>query len=840
MKSKSTAVWRWVTVALLSVTALVMATRYLTRNSYRAPTTPHNVLLISIDTLRADHVGALGGRAATPNLDRLAAGGALFTQCISSCPMTLPSHTSMLTGTYPYVHAARANGSFHVAPENLTLPEVLRDAGYATAAVVGAFVLNREFGLDQGFDVYDDIRGESQALPEESERRGDAVTASAVRLLREASARGRFFLFVHYFDPHFPYEAPEPYRSAAPTLYEGELAFVDAQVGLLLGELARLGEAERTLVILTSDHGEGLGDHGEDSHGNFLYDSTLHVPLILRCPGVIPRGRRVDQQVRLIDIAPTVLEFAGGLSMPDIQGRSLLPLLAGKEVDARPAYAETLGPMLDFQFFPLRALRDDGWKYIHSKRPQLYHVADDAREQHDLTAEQPQRLKALYDALRQMLQGAPKAGLRGQRQMADRELERIKALGYLGGSEGPALSADAGEMALFEPDLPDIDEHREQVRQTLRVMSLMQQQRFDEAERLLIELRAASHDPQRAHWACKTLAFLLSRFGRHAEALPYYAQALATRRDDGTTLGNYAASLAEVGQTEAALDMFAAAAQVPPVLSRTRCNYAVALTRVGRVEEALAQLQLALEVAPDDIDALLARARIQLAAERPQAALAGLQQALERVPRSAPLRMALASAHMQMGEVADARNALELVLTHYPAYAPAQLQLAQVLIAQGDSSQAETILRESVQREPGFIAGWHALAFVQLQAGRSLDAVASMRSGLAVNENHVSLLNDLAWLLATSPEDAVRNGAEAVRLAERARDLTGGKEPKVLGTLAGALAEAGRFDDAVATSDEAIRIAQATGGSAALANLERQRQHYRERKPFRIEPMAPR
>ena len=314
------------------------------------------MLLVSVDTTRADHLGCYGyAHVKTPNIDRLAAEGVLFEQCISSSPLTLPSHCTMFTGVYPFVHGARDNGFFKLAPENVTLAEQFQKAGYATHAQTAAHVLDAKYGLDQGFDSYTDVATTQAAvagvansppldlphLGHAQVRRADEITRAGIKLLEENRAR-KFFIFLHYFDPHFPYDAPEPYASQSAEPYDGEIAFFDHEFGKLMGALQELELADKTLVILTSDHGESLGEHGEKTHAIFVYDATQRVPLIFWCPQRIPGGVTVSSQVRLLDLTPTIVDFVGLESPQPIQGKSLLPLLAGGPAEQRPCYGDSL------------------------------------------------------------------------------------------------------------------------------------------------------------------------------------------------------------------------------------------------------------------------------------------------------------------------------------------------------------------------------------------------------------------------------------------------------------------------------------------------------------------
>jgi arylsulfatase A-like enzyme len=317
------------------------------------------IVLVSIDTLRADHLGCYGAAFAhTPRLDALAAGGVRFANAISPAPLTLPSHTTLLTGLDPPEHGVRHNGVFRLTDDVPTLAEHLREAGFATAAFVAAYVLDRQFGLDRGFDRYDDRTSQpryGRGMLTFPERPANEVVDAALEWL--ASAPGRFFLWVHLYDPHAEYRPPAGFASAFPARpYDGEIAFADFQVGRLLAALDQRFPDGRTLVVVTADHGESLGEHGEATHSHLVYDATQHVPLIVQGPG-LPRGGVVEDVVALRDVAPTVLDLLGVPPLPGATGRSLAEAVRGGALEPRAAHVETLAPQLDWGWSPLLGLR---------------------------------------------------------------------------------------------------------------------------------------------------------------------------------------------------------------------------------------------------------------------------------------------------------------------------------------------------------------------------------------------------------------------------------------------------------------------------------------------------
>lgn len=393
---------------------------------------PERVLLITVDTLRADHVGAYGALGAhTPRMDTIAEGGVRFAAAISPAPLTLPSHATLLTGREPPAHGLRHNGVHRLPDEVPTLAEHLGAAGYATAAVVGALVLDRRFGLARGFDHYDDEMGSRRSdTVGYAERRAEQVVDAALGWLDGAPRR--WFLWVHFYDPHAAYDPPRGFASAfARRPYDGEIAYVDAQIGRLLdGVRARFGEGG-LLVALASDHGESLGEHGEWTHGYGVYDATQRVPLILNGPGV-PAGQVVSAVVGLADLAPTLLARTGAEPLPGASGRDLLSVSpdASEETGAAgTAYLETLATQIDFGWSPLLGVRSASHKYVRAPRPELYDLIEDPGETRNLAGDRPELAAELDRALAAHLKGArasePVAGL----EEGDRAL--LRTLGYV-------------------------------------------------------------------------------------------------------------------------------------------------------------------------------------------------------------------------------------------------------------------------------------------------------------------------------------------------------------------------------------------------------------------------
>lgn len=413
----------------------------------RARTRP-NVLLVTLDTVRADRIGCYGHRGAeTPALDSLARDGVRFASAFSPSPLTLPSHATLLTGLLPQAHGLRDNGMVSADLGAPTLAERLSSDGYDTAAFVSAFVLNRVFGLDRGFAAYDDGPPEETELTGlfRREAPGSERVEAAIRWLSgrrpgEGGEARPFFLWVHLFDAHAPHVAPPGFEKRyAASPYDGEIAYLDLQVGRLLHLLDARGLADRTLVVVAADHGESLGEHGEATHGAFLYDATLRVPLLLRSPGRLPRGAVRDEPVSLTDVSPTVLALAGLPPGPATHGVDLF----GPPADPRrPLLAETIQGERHFGWAPLAAVRREGWKYVDAPRPELYDLGADPGETRDRFAESPRLARVLSDLLAAETARVTRARGASDRAADDAEvLARLQSLGYVSGPRAGQESA---------------------------------------------------------------------------------------------------------------------------------------------------------------------------------------------------------------------------------------------------------------------------------------------------------------------------------------------------------------------------------------------------------------
>lgn len=621
---------------------------------------PERVLLVSIDTVRADHVGPdESGRSATPVLDALAATGVTFTQAISPTPLTLPSHTTLLTGLDPPGHGVHDNGLFRLAPEIPTLAGALRSAGFATAAFVGAFVLDRQYGLARGFDFYGDRMSARRAQGSAgfAERRADEVVEAAQVWL--ATAPDRWFAWVHFYDPHADYDPPDDFRERYPRdPYRAEIAYADHQLGVLIDFVLERWPDGRTMVIVTSDHGESRGEHGELTHFLTLYDATQRVPLVVAGPGV-PAGRVVEAQVRLADVAPTVLAAAGLVPEAELDGRDLAPLWSGATEPERPAYLETFATHDAFGWSPVYGLRTPRNKYLRAPRPELYDLAADPGELDDLAEAEPGLVREL-DAL---LEARFEGGLPVAPTLAPdaEERARLESLGYVVSD----TSGAGGALALGATEGPNPADQLHWLRQWQQGVMLLGLGRASVAygilasvpqESIIFELtradaaqeaglhvdaerhaRAALSRGGEAFGAKLALAEAVAAQGRLEEAEALYREELgreSARADAQVGLGRLAE---ERGDPDAALRFYAEAAREREGSPEAAWRSAAIELEAGRDAEAKAHLRALPPALLDEPRAAVRLVKAEDAAGRERAAERRLARALAKRPQAEAL-----------------------------------------------------------------------------------------------------------------------------------------------------------------------------------------------------------
>jgi arylsulfatase A-like enzyme/Tfp pilus assembly protein PilF len=669
--------------ATAAILLLAAAAYWLWRHSSgpRVPAERLNLLLVTLDTTRADHLGCYGDAAArTRHLDRLAAEGVRFERAYATAPITLPSHASLLTGLYPFEHGVRNNGNFYLADRYATIATVLKGRGYRTAAFVSAFILDRRYGLARGFDTYDDrMEGaQPQVVALEAERRGDRTALALSRWLEaNATQAAPFFAWLHLYDPHEPYRPPPPFREAfADRPYDGEIAFDDAAVASILDKLGALGALDRTLVAVVGDHGESLGDHGEETHSMFVYESAIRIPMILWRPGRLPAGLVVREPVRGIDLAPTLLELLGAPALAAPHARSLVPLFAGRAAARPPAvYAETYLPRFYMNWAPLRALIDERYKLIDAPRPELYDLSDDPGETRNRYATQERTVAAFRAELERIT-----AGSEGTMNVGalDRDAaEKLAALGYIGAGSEPAPAA-----GVVPRDPKDVIATFNRLR---RANSAVRDRRF--AEALPILRSVLVEDPRNA-FAQLVLGSAYMGQAEYRKAIEQYRKYVDLVPTSSYAHQWMAICHLNLNDRDGAMREAEAALAIDPRFSDARVLRAGVLAARGRHPEAIAELRQAVATDPAKPTIRLDLAKVLAEAGRPEEARAEYEAALRQQPDFVPALVGLAALQAETGALDDAVRNLRRALDLDPRQAEARFNLARALERQGRPAEA--------------------------------------------------------------------------------------------------------------------------------------------------------
>jgi len=627
---------------------------------------PPNVLLITLDTVRADHIGAYGyTKGATPAIDRLAREGVRFADATSQAPLTGPAHAALLTGRYPARMGVRDNATTPIPVGATTVAELFKAQGYHTGGFVGAFILGAEYGFGRGFDTFDATFAKFTAGSKlQAQRRCGEVTDAAIRWLHTAGHP--FFAWIHLYDAHTPYDAPAPFRArfaAAP--YDGEIAYVDSCVSRVVGALEETGQLDRTAISVIADHGEGLGDHGEAEHGLFLYDSVLKVPWILRLPGPSSAaGTVIETQVRGIDVAPTLAAIAG-ITMTNVDGESAL----STPRDTHPSYAETYYPKWHFGWSELKSVRVGDWKYIDAPKPELYDLHADPGEKRNAIDARTALAAGLSNELNKVQSGFGPAGTIDAPQPDPETLARLRSLGYVG-----IVASPPGSTGVRGADPKDM------------IPKL-------ELFRTGISAAMTALDRRTPDVAIAELKKLVAINDRSYELHLFLGDAYAATREFETALGEYDAAMTLNPHSSA------------PLISQARVYLAL-----GDVARAQQQIDGAARIEPGSSEAAIVRGSILEKQGRGTEALAQYDQAVHANGSDAQARASLASLAMRMRQFDAAKPQFEKLLDM--GYRPSRMHfgLAQIAEAQGDTRKALAEYRLALQSEPGLSEAKAAVA----------------------------------------------------------------------------------------------------------------------------------
>ena len=608
-----------------------------------------NVVVITIDTLRADHLGCYGNQQIrTPNIDSLAADGVHFERAYTPVPVTLPAHTVLFTGTYPLLSGIHDFSANKLSPTQPTLASVLKEQGYTTGAVIGSAVLDSRFGLNRGFDFYYDhfdFNRLQESNLDEMERPGNVVADIALDWLAKHD-KNKFFLWMHLYDPHFPYRPPEPYSEQYKNRpYDGEIAFADAQVGRLIRFLKDKGLYQNTIIVLTGDHGESLGEHGEKTHGFFIYNATLRIPVIFHLPGQ-KLGNRMSELVSLADLMPTVLQVLKVDVPSQVQGRNLLPLMTTKKEDqSQGLYAETFLPRLHFNWSELRGIETKNYHFIDAPKPELYDLAKDPGETQNLYSTK----KAVADEMRARLTTLIRQYGGGQ-ELAEKTgldpalMERLKSLGYAGFSGG-------GSPTVSNRSLPDPKDRIQLYELFSDAVAESQHGKYPESTEKLSLVLKTEPDSIPAHYLLGLNYYRMREFPKAVEHLRRVVQ---MSPDYALAVFQLGLAYGQMGEWEQAIESLKRTLQLDATNFSASYNLGAAYLQKKMVPEAVIAFRQCITTAPDYAPGHRALGEVLLYQGQINEALAELRRATELDPHEPGAHLALAKALVAAGRHEEA------------------------------------------------------------------------------------------------------------------------------------------------------------------------------------------
>ena len=668
-----------------------------------------NLLIITLDTMRADRIGAYGYKKAnTPHLDGLAKQGIMFSDCYSPVPLTLPAHCSLFTGLYPLGHRVRDNGTFLLSNAEITLAEMMKNKGYNTYAVIASFVLLAQFGLDQGFSVYDDSLDAQELLRNfYSEITADVVYAKFEQWFRNREDKS-FFAWVHFYDPHLPYDPPEEFRGgkiSLADLYDGEVAFTDVYVGKIIQDLKNEDKLDNTLIVIVGDHGEALGEHQEYGHSVFCYEENLKVPLIFYNPRLFPEGSVVEQRVSLIDIMPSLLEMYGLDTPPSVQGKSFTGMLAGKkERGERSFYIESMYGKETLGWAPLVGIIDGPYKYVSLPEPELYDLEKDNREQSNLFLTKKNIANALDERLKKVMleYSASRGSVR--RKLTPEDRRRLESLGYISSSSpGASRTIDPKKGILLLNKFNDANK-------------LIENGRLDLAEAELNNIAAQNPD---------------IKFLPHYELM---AKVYEMRSD-----------------LQSVVDIWKEAVEVFPANDRFKITLAFKLLQMGRVEEAEA---LGLEITRiDDRSSrgFILLGRIEENRGDDRKTLMYFEKALDLEPNNVQLKLSLAHSSIKNGQQERAFKICQALLddrtiTGDPANAGVLSRIGFIFTEANRMERARKVISDSIAMDDSDAEAWNNLGVVYYRTKDYPKAVEAYERAVRLDPQFASASNNLGTL----------------------------------------------------------------------------------------------
>jgi arylsulfatase A-like enzyme/Tfp pilus assembly protein PilF len=817
---------RWVTVFVLLVLTGVVATWFFFRPD-ASPLGIRNVLLISIDTCRGDYLSCYGYRSrTTPNIDALAAEGILFENAITPIPQTLPGHSSMLTGTIPPYHGVHDNLGYLLHESDITLAEILKDAGFTTGAIVSTIVLDSQSGIDQGFDTYDDHFESPMEGNPIKQRQGGETTRLAVDWLDQHKEK-HFFLFLHYFDPHAIYEPPEPFASRfASSPYAGEIAYTDHCVGQVLAKLKELGLYDSTLIIITSDHGEMLGEHGEGTHAYFIYESVIRVPLIFRLPGQ-NKPARIESISGLIDIVPTVCSLLN-IEIPEqVEGVDLSASFNGQAfpVQDRQMFCESFYPV-KYKANSLLGILNDRFKYIQTTRPELYDLIQDPREAKNLVEEQPQRARMMKDQLAQILKQSVRESQR-RTQVDAQTIKQLESLGYVGGTVAEDLSFD------FDQTKDDPKDLLEYHLLAMKIPGYLTLKKYDKAEIVAEQMIYQRPELSDGYETMGLTALGAEDYHRAVIHLEKAIEIGPEMNRVANVYTNRGLAYAGGGLYERAFRDFDKAIEIDPGYAPAYFSRGLGYLTQRSYGPAIRDLDKAIELNPGLAEAYCSRGAAYGGRGQEEQAIQDFNKAIELNPNFAAAYSSRGAAYGSRGRneraIRDFNNAIKL----NPALAEAYKNRGLAYTRQGDHDRAIRDFDQLIELRPDDFKAYLDRGQIYEKKNNYEQAIRDYNRTMELNPKDGMAYNNLAWIRATNGDVQFRDGNEAVSLAERACQLTHYENPAMLDTLAAAYAEVGQLDEAAETAEKAVHLALGAGQQQLADDIQSRMNLYRGKQPYR-------
>jgi len=674
-----------------------------------------NVVLITIDTLRADHLGCYGyGRAQTPNLDQLSQQGATFWNATSVTPLTLPAHSSIMTGSYPLAHGVRDNGGYYLDNKWQTLAETMKASGFHTGGFISAFVLDRRWGIAQGFDEYFDhfeLSKYKTVSMDSVQRRGDETLGKALAWL-DKNKTSRFFTWIHFYDPHTPYDPPEPFRSQFQDkswgLYDGEIAFVDNLVGRIRDFLSSNNLLSTTLVVITGDHGESLGEHQEAGHGFFIYDATTHVPLIVLDPGEKPV--KISDQVRSIDLFPTIAEAAGVKIPSSVQGVSLLPLVRGGTLPQKlTAYSESYFARFHYGWSELKSLRTPDYKYIDAPEKELYRLSQDRSERNNLYDGDASHAKPFEAEITRLV--STSAAVETPKFVDEDSLNKLQALGYIGTYTAPLQSLNSGP-------LPD-------PKGKIRLYNLVKNSQGaaaeDKDDEAFKQIQQVLQEDPRILEAHIILGNLYSKKKDFVRARESYQNALKLNDKYAAAIFGLAKSYEDEENWDAAKAGFQRLTELDPHDSKAFFHLGEIALHEKKFDIAVTNFKHAVDLDPDQAGARNRLGACYLEMKDYDKALAEFQKALEQNPRIPNSHFNTALIFEADGKVNQAIQEYKKEAELFPETYAAYFNLSRIYRARGDLNEERNQLESCIKEKPDFGIAYLYLAKNLMDTNGDLD-----------------------------------------------------------------------------------------------------------------------